>query len=113
MLKSSFLSPSRHSRESGNPEKAYVYILTNQRNGTLYTGVTSNLIQRSWQHRNSLQSGFSNRYKVKQLVWYEVHDSITSAIQREKQLKKWYRVWKLKLIEDFNPHWNDLYETLL
>src|SRR6266516_3286165 len=91
----------------------YVYILTNQRNGTLYIGVTSNLVQRAWQHKNGLADGFTKRYGVKSLVWYEAHDCAESAITREKQIKKWKRAWKVQLIEAPNPYWNDLYPEIV
>ncbi len=90
----------------------YVYILCNERNGTLYIGVTSDFIKRIHQHKNKLVAGFTKRYDVKQLVWYEKHQSAESAIRREKQLKKWKRAWKLKLIEKDNPQWDDLYEDI-
>lgn len=86
-----------------------IYLLASKRNGTLYIGVTSNLVQRIWQHRNDLVPGFTQRYKVHRLVYYELHDEMTEAISREKQLKKWKRDWKLKLIEGFNPDWRDLW----
>ena len=81
----------------------YVYILTSKRNGTLYIGVTSNLPQRIWQHKNNQLDGFSKKYNVKQLVYFEQHETAESAITREKQIKKWNRAWKLKLIETNNP----------
>ncbi len=87
----------------------YVYILTNNQNGTLYTGVTSNLIQRVWQHKNHVTEGFTDKFNVNLLVWYEQHESIVSAITREKSIKKWQRQWKLRLIREFNPGWKDLY----
>ena len=90
-----------------------VYILTNKRNGTLYIGVTSNLIQRIWQHRNKLTDGFSLKYKVTRLVYFELHQEIEQSILREKQLKKWNRKWKLGLIEKHNPHWIDLWEQII
>ncbi|HQS36907.1 MAG: hypothetical protein B7Y16_07100 [Methylotenera sp. 24-45-7] len=90
-----------------------VYILTSRRNGTLYTGVTSNLIQRVWQHKNDLVDGFSKKYQAHALVWYEIHESMESAIVREKQIKEWKRQWKLDLIEKTNPYWNDLYSTII
>ena len=86
-----------------------VYILASQRNGTLYIGVTSNLIQRIWQHREGLVEGFTQQYGVKTLVWYEQHETMESAIAREKALKKWNRDWKLRLIETRNPQWLDLW----
>ncbi len=89
-----------------------VYILTSKRNGTLYVGVTSNLAQRVWQHKNDLAEGFTKRYGVHSLVWYESHDTMESAIAREKALKEWQRRWKLELIEKDNPKWRDLYEDL-
>ena len=83
--------------------QAYVYILSSQRNGTLYIGVTSDLIKRIYQHRNNLSEGFTKKYKVHRLVYFEATLSITSAIQREKQLKQWRRQWKIELIEKNNP----------
>lgn len=90
-----------------------VYILTSKRNGTLYIGVTSDLIKRIWEHKNNVVKGFTEKYNVHQLVYYELHDSMEAAITREKQLKKWNRAWKIRLIEESNPKWNDLYEDLL
>ena len=90
----------------------YVYILASKRNGTLYTGITSNLTQRVWQHKNNAIEGFTQKYNVKMLVFYEVHDNVESAITREKQIKKWRRAWKLQLIENRNPQWADLYEEI-
>lgn len=90
-----------------------VYILSNQRNGTLYTGVTSNLVQRVWQHKNDLVDGFTKKYQAHMLVWYEQHESMESAILREKQIKEWKRQWKLELIEKLNPYWNDLYNAIV
>ena len=90
----------------------YIYILASKRNGTLYIGVTSNLIKRIYEHKNSLIEGFTKRYYVHKLVYYEETDSIYSAIKREKQLKKWKREWKLDLIEKNNPDWLDLYDKL-
>jgi len=87
---------------------SYVYIITNKRNGTLYIGVTSNPSKRITEHKQGLLDGFSKRYSLKLLVWYEEHPDIYSAIKREKQLKKWNRVWKLELIERTNPNWEDL-----
>ena len=86
-----------------------VYILANRRNGTLYIGVTSNLIQRVWQHKNDLIDGYSRRYSTHTLVWYESHERMENAIVREKRLKEWRRTWKLELIEKENPEWRDLY----
>ena len=90
-----------------------VYILSSKRNGTLYIGVTSDLIQRVWQHKNDFVDGFTNRYGVHNLVWYEVHETMESAIIREKALKRWKRAWKLELIEKSNPAWRDLYEEVI
>jgi putative endonuclease len=90
-----------------------VYILSSQRNGTLYIGVTSDLIRRVWEHKNNLVEGFTKKYGVHQLVYFEFHDDMVSAITREKQIKKWNRDWKLRLIEEQNPDWKDLYEGLL
>ena len=89
-----------------------VYILASQRNGTLYLGVTSDLIQRVWQHKSDFVEGFTKEHQVHQLVWYELHGNMEGAITREKQLKEWKREWKLALIENFNPYWNDLYDSL-
>jgi putative endonuclease len=95
------------------PRPAYVYILASGRYGTLYIGITSDLIKRIWQHREGLAEGFTKRYQVKHLVWYEVHGDIMAAITREKQLKEWRRAWKLKLIHECNPLWRDLYLDLV
>ena len=89
-----------------------VYILASKPNGTLYVGVTSDLIQRIWQHRNDLVEGFTKRYGVHRLVWYEVHECMESAIRRERAIKKWHRVWKIELIEKNNPTWRDLYNEI-
>ena len=89
-----------------------VYILASQRNGTLYVGVTSDLAQRIWQHKQGEAEGFTRRYGVKTLVWYEPHPTMESAIIREKQIKEWQRAWKLRLIEEANPQWRDLYDDL-
>lgn len=93
-------------------KRFYVYILASKRNGTLYIGVTSALAQRVWQHKNSVVPGFTAKYKVVNLVYYEVHEQAESAINREKQLKKWNRAWKLRLIEEKNPEWRDLYDEV-
>ena len=89
-----------------------VYIMASNRNGTLYIGVTSDLIARVWQHKNNVVEGFTKTHAVHQLVWYEAHENMASAISREKSLKKWNRIWKLRLIEQLNPEWQDLYEQL-
>ncbi|MDR1994358.1 GIY-YIG nuclease family protein [Azonexus sp.] len=85
-----------------------VYLLASDRNGTLYVGVTSNLVGRIWQHQTHAVEGFSHRYNVTRLVWYEVHPTMESAIQREKCIKKWNRAWKVELINKTNPSWRDL-----
>jgi putative endonuclease len=90
----------------------YVYILCSKRNGTLYTGVTSDLVKWVYEHKNDLVESFTKKYNVHCLVWYEIHESAESAMTREKQIKKWKRTGKLKLIERENPNWNDLYETI-
>jgi putative endonuclease len=90
-----------------------VYILASKRNGTLYIGVTSDLVKRVWEHKNNMVEGFTKRYGVHQLVWYEVHEGMESAIGREKQLKEWKRKWKVELIESTNPSWEDLYHTIV
>lgn len=90
-----------------------VYIMASSRNGTLYIGVTSDLVKRVWQHKNDVVESFTNKYKLHLLVWYEPHQNITVAISREKALKKWNRIWKLRLIEQSNPDWQDLYEQLI
>ena len=91
---------------------AYVYIMSNRRNGVLYVGVTTDLLKRSFQHREGLIDGFTKRYGLKLLVYYEVFDDVRNAIQREKNMKHWLRAWKVRLIHGFNPEWKDLYETL-
>ena len=90
-----------------------VYILASQRNGTLYIGVTSNLVQRVYQHREILADGFSKQYGVKMLVWFEQHDTMESAIARERAMKKWHRQWKINLIETHNPEWRDLWDDII
>ena len=87
-------------------------MMANQVNGTTYLGVTSNLMQRVWQHRNRLIAGFSSKYGCTLLVWFEAHDDLQDARKREWQMKKWDRAWKLRLIERDNPHWLDFYPTL-
>ena len=90
-----------------------VYILASKRNGTLYVGVTSNLTKRVWEHKNDLVKGFTKRYSVHKLVWYEIHDTMESAIKREKRIKEWKRAWKLEMIESANPAWEDLYQSIV
>ncbi len=89
---------------------SYVYMLASECYGTLYVGVTSDLVKRVWQHREGLADGFTKKYKVKRLVWFETHGDIIEAITREKQLKKWARAWKVALIQENNPDWRDLYD---
>ena len=91
----------------------YVYILASKRNGTLYIGVTNDIIKRVYEHKNDLVKGFTNKYKVHKLVYFEATENVESAINREKQLKKWNRDWKLELIESVNPDWIDLYDKLV
>ena len=91
----------------------YVYILASKKNGTLYVGVTSDLVKRIWQHKEKITDGFTKKYSVKKLVHYELHDNAKKAIQREKRLKEWERSWKVALIEKENPKWEDLYEGIL
>ena len=90
-----------------------VYLLASKRNGTLYVGVTSNLAQRIWQHKEGVAEGFTKEHGVKTLVWYEVHESMESAVAREKAIKEWRREWKLSLIEKQNPEWRDLYAEII
>ena len=90
-----------------------MYIMASKRNGTLYIGSSNNLIRRAYEHRNGLVEGFTKRYKVNRLVYYEIADSLEAALNRERQLKKWKRKWKLDLIEKDNPDWEDLYDKLL
>src|SRR3990172_8601061 len=106
-----------HSRVSGNPypvmtKQPAVYILASKRNGTLYIGVTSDLVKRVWQHKNDVVEGFTKKYGVHTLVYYELHASMNEAITREKQLKKWNRAWKIALIEKQNPEWVDLWPSI-
>lgn len=91
---------------------SYVYILASQRNGTLYTGVTSDLSNRIYQHKEKILKGFTSKYDVARLVYYEIYEDILDAIAREKRLKRWRSSWKLELIETVNPQWHDLYEQL-
>jgi putative endonuclease len=93
-------------------EYFYVYILASQRNGTLYIGVTSDLIKRTYEHKEGVVDGFTKKYKVRTLVYFEQHENAQSAITREKQMKEWKRQWKLELIEKDNPDWIDLYHEV-
>jgi putative endonuclease len=90
-----------------------VYILASHYHGTLYVGVTSDLVKRVWQHKNDFVAGFTRRYHVHNLLWYEVYETMESAIRREKVIKEWKRAWKMELIERMNPDWRDLYSGLL
>lgn len=90
----------------------YVYLMTNKRNGTLYVGVTSNLIKRVYQNKNEFAEGFTKDYGCKMLVWYEIHENAESAITKEKQIKNWKREWKINRIREVNPEWNDLYNDI-
>jgi putative endonuclease len=90
----------------------FVYMLASQRNGTLYVGMTDDLVRRIWMHREGATPGFTKQYNVKQLVWYEQHPSRQSAFTRERQMKKWNRAWKIREIEMLNPEWRDLYDTI-
>jgi putative endonuclease len=91
----------------------FVYVLASRRNGTLYIGMTDNLARRVWEHRSGAIPGFTKKYGVKILVWYELHESRETAFQRERQLKKWNRAWKLQLIERQNPTWRNLVDELV
>ena len=91
----------------------HVYILASKKYGTLYTGVTSNLIKRVYEHKNKFVERFTKKHNVHHLVYFEIHNDISEAITREKQIKKWNRQWKINLIDKFNPEWNDLYQDLL
>ena len=90
----------------------YVYMLASKRNGTLYIGMTDDLVRRVWQHREGVADGFTKAYGIKMLIWFEQHASRESAFQRERQMKKWNRLWKLREIERSNPDWRDLYEEI-
>jgi putative endonuclease len=94
-------------------EDSYIYIMASKNRGTLYTGVTSNLIKRIYEHRNGLIEGFTKKYNVHMLVYYEVFSEINYALKREKQLKNWHRDWKVNLIENVNPYWQDLYLSIV
>ena len=104
---------------SGSPaiyllmKSGYVYIVASGRNGTVYIGSTSDLVKRAWEHRSGAVAGFTRKHGCKMLVWYEAYGDIELAIQREKQMKEWNRLWKLRVIEETNPEWKDLYESLI
>jgi putative endonuclease len=93
-------------------KRFFVYILASERNGTLYVGVTSDLPSRVWQHKNDLADSFTKKFQVHTMVWFEQHESAESAITREKQVKKWNRMWKVRAIEAMNPAWRDLYDDI-
>jgi putative endonuclease len=90
----------------------FVYMLASKRNGTLYTGMTDDIVKRVWQHRNDVVDGFAKDHGVKALVWYEIHETREAALTRERQIKKWNRTWKLELIEMNNPAWQDLWSEI-
>ena len=90
----------------------YVYLLASRKHGTLYLGVTNNIVRRGYEHRTSSVDGFSARYGVTKIVWFEIYDDVLTAIAREKELKKWRRDWKIRLIEEDNPEWTDLYPSI-
>ena len=92
---------------------AYVYIMASKKYGTLYTGVTSGLVKRVYEHKHDLADGFTKKYQIHNLVYFEPHDDILSAIQREKQIKKWNRQWRINLVEKKNPDWRDLYDEIV
>ena len=102
----------QHIRSPLRIKNPCVYILANQRNGTIYIGVTSNLAARVWQHKNDVIPGFTSTHGVHMLVWFEVHSSMAAAIEREKALKKWRRAWKIQLITELDPAWRDLYPEI-
>lgn len=103
----------KHIIKEDNVKQPAVYILANKKHGTIYIGVTSNLIKRIWQHKNHVVSGFTESYSVNMLVYFEQYDDMENALKREKQLKAWNRAWKIKLIEKNNSSWNDLYENII
>ena len=108
------LDPRVQERNAQKMDKSYfVYMLANKRNGTLYIGMTNNLVRRVYEHREGLVDGFTNTHDVKRLVWFETMSSIERAIQREKNLKHWLRQWKIELIEKHNPEWRDPYDEIV
>jgi len=108
------VNSSGHLKDYPMEEKTYfIYIMAHKKNGVLYLGVTNDLVRRVYEHKNDLADGFTKKYKVHRLVYYETTHDIISAIQREKQMKKWYRKWKIDLIEKINPEWEDLYDKLV
>jgi putative endonuclease len=105
--------PAKAGIQESLEETSYRLHFSQQKNGTLYVGVTSDLVKRVWEHKNNFVEGFTKKYSVHQLVWYEWHDNIESAVKRERQIKEWKRNWKLELIEQLNPNWHDLYDDLI
>ena len=93
-------------------EQSFVYILASRRHGTIYVGSTTDLVKRIWEHKNKVILGFTSKYNINQLVYYELHQNIIEAAQRERRLKNWCRKWKLNMIEKFNPAWRDLYDEI-
>ena len=91
----------------------FVYILTNKAYGTLYVGITNDLVRRAWEHRNDFVEGFTRAHQLHRLVWYQAHEDVREAIAQEKRIKKWHRDWKVNLIQAKNPAWNDLYEEII
>ena len=106
-------SPSFLRRQESRTKMYYVYILASKRNGTLYIGVSNDLVRRVYEHKNDLIDGFTKQYSVHDLVYFEQHQVVEEAILREKQIKRWKRDWKLRLIEKLNPFWKDLYDDIL
>jgi putative endonuclease len=106
------LGGSREGKGAQVEKLYYVYMLASRRNGTLYIGVTNDLARRTWEHQSNLVDGFTKKHGVHRLVWYETYDDINDAIAREKQLKGWNRAWKIRLIEEHNSGWNNLYERI-
>ena len=90
----------------------YVYLLANDKYGTLYVGITNDIVRRVYEHKSKLVAGFTKRYSIDKLVWFEIYEDALTAITREKELKKWRRVWKIRLIEETNPQWTDLYSAI-
>lgn len=109
----SIVIPAEAGRKQQMKKQPCVYILSSKKKGTLYIGVTSDLVKRVWEHKNNEVEGFTKKYGVHQLVYFEVHEEVKSALTREKQIKKWKRDWKIRLIEESNPNWDDLYESIL
>jgi putative endonuclease len=107
------LVPAIHVLLQSRMAGGWVYFMTNRRDGVLYAGVTSNLPKRAYEHREGLVDGFTKEHSLKRLVYYERHDTIQSALQREKNIKHWPRAWKVRLIHSMNPDWDDLYDTLI